>query len=127
MDDDGLRQIRSRRRFQTGLLIFLLLFLMDSKGPQVDSQGRSRSTAQVGLAERVLYYCTVVVRLNGTSRTKTRGASVPVRTARARDDMIRAHLCLAAVRRTVFVSQLATLLVWVGGGGGNAYLVLPLL
>lgn len=44
--DDELRQGRSRRRFQTGLLIFLLLFFMDAKTPQ-ESQGRSRRTAQV--------------------------------------------------------------------------------
>lgn len=46
MDDDGLRQMRSRRRFQTGLLIVLLLFLMDSRSPE-----SQRNSAQVGLAE----------------------------------------------------------------------------
>eukprot|EP00752_Nemacystus_decipiens_P010152 g9048.t1 len=42
-DDDALRQARSRRRFQTGLLIFLLLFFMDARGPQ-ETQAKNRAT-----------------------------------------------------------------------------------
>lgn len=46
MDDDGLRQARSRRRFQTGLLMVVLLFFMDAKTPQ-ETQSRSKRAAQV--------------------------------------------------------------------------------
>ena len=42
-DDDGLRQARARRRFQTGLLIFLLLFFMDARAPQ-ETQAKNRAT-----------------------------------------------------------------------------------
>ncbi|CAM9511588.1 unnamed protein product [Pylaiella littoralis] len=44
-DDDGQRQARSRRRFQTGLLIFLLLFFMDAKTPQ-ETQNQNKRNAQ---------------------------------------------------------------------------------
>ncbi|CAM9746935.1 unnamed protein product, partial [Ectocarpus sp. 13 AM-2016] len=44
-DDDGLRQARSRRRFQTGLVIFLLFFFMDARTPQ-ETQNRGKRAAQ---------------------------------------------------------------------------------
>lgn len=52
-DDDGLQQARSRRRFQTGLLIFLLLFFMDAKTPQ-ETQNQHKRNAQVGACGRVI-------------------------------------------------------------------------
>ncbi|CAM9984114.1 unnamed protein product, partial [Ectocarpus fasciculatus] len=44
-DDDGLRQARSRRRFQTGLVLILLLFFMDARTPQ-ETQSRGTRAAQ---------------------------------------------------------------------------------
>ncbi|CAM9334991.1 unnamed protein product, partial [Discosporangium mesarthrocarpum] len=45
LEDDANRRARSQRRFQTGLLICLLLILLDARSSNRDSQGGAASGA----------------------------------------------------------------------------------